>query len=261
MSNQQLDDPSFWDRFAEYEEIAHSFTARFAERALEEAALPEGAYVLDVATGTGALALAAARAGARVLATDFSPGMVSRVQSYGWPNLEARQMDGQAMDLPDASFDAAFSNFGVMLFPDWRAGLAEMARVVRRGGLGSVGTWKDPGGAAANLLLAQLCAALFPRLETPAPVAGMNELRDPDRFRAAMAAAGFSGVRIVEVTNDYLVEPAMLDDPDHLFYFSPLWKQLDADQRTAVLASIRESQRGATLPVPSTALIATALRP
>ena len=193
--------------------------------------------------------------------TGAMAGSVSRVLSHGWPNLTARQMDGQALDLPDASFDAAFSNFGVMLFPDWRAGLAEMARVVRRGGLGSVGTWKDPGGAAATLLLAQRCAALFPRLETPAPVAGMNELRDPDRFRAAMAAAGFSGVRIVEVTNDYLVEPAMLDDPDHLFYFSPLWKQLDADQRTAVLASIRESQRGATLPVPSTALIATALRP
>ncbi len=258
-----MDDPNFWDGFAQYETLAHSFTTLFAQRALEEAALPDGAYVLDVATGTGALAIAAACAGARVLAIDFSPGMVRRVQSYGLPNLEARQMDGHALDLPDALFDAAFSNFGVMLFPDWRAGLAEMARVVRPGGLGSVGTWKDPAGAAANLLLAQVCAVLFPRLEAPAPLAGLNELRDPDRFRAAMTAAGFAGVRIVEVTNDYLVAPAMLDDPDHLFYFSPLWKQLDAEQRNAVLASIRESQRarGAGLPVPSTALIATARRP
>ena len=61
--------------------------------------------------------------------------------------------------------------------------------------------------------------------------------------RAAMTATGFGDVRIVEVTNDYLIEPAMLDDPDHLFYFSPLRKQLDADQRNVVLASIRELQR------------------
>ncbi len=71
----------------------------------------------------------------------------------------------------------------------------------------------------------------FPRLDASAPLAGLNELRDPDRFGAAKAAAGFADVRIVEVTNDYLVAPAMLDDPDHLFYFSPLWKQLDAELR------------------------------
>ncbi len=75
---------------------------------------------------------------ARVLAIDFSPGMVRHVLSYGLPNLEARQMDGQALDLLDASFDAAFSNFGVMPFPDWRAGLAENCAggASRRFGLG-----------------------------------------------------------------------------------------------------------------------------
>lgn len=265
MSDDQMDDPGFWDHLAdhEYEATAHSFTVRFAERALDEAALPEGARVLDVATGTGALAIAAARAGARVLATDFSLGMVQRVRSHGLANLEARQMDGQALDLPDASFDAAFSNFGVMLFPDWRAGLAEMARVVRPGGLGSVGTWKDPGGAASNLLLFQVCEVLFPEIEASAPLGGMNEFREPERFRAAMTTAGFADVRIVEMTDDFPVDLAMLDDPDRLFCFSPLWERLDADQRSAVLAHIRESQRGgdATLPVPSTALIATARRP
>lgn len=263
-SDHPVHDPEFWDGFAEYAAIAHPFTALFAERALEEAALPKGASVLDVATGTGALAIAAARAGARVMATDFSAGMVRRVLSHGLPNLEARQMDGQALDLPDASFDAAFSNFGVMLFPDWRAGLAEMARVVRPGGLGSVGTWKDPAGAASNLLLSNTCAALFPEREARAfPLSGMTEWRDPDRFRAAMIAAGFAEVRIVEVTNDYLVDAAMLDDPDRLFCFNPFWAQLDAHRRNAVLASIQDAQTaiGGPLPVPSTALIATARRP
>ncbi len=90
--------------------------------------------MLDIACGAGALALVAARDGAQILATDFSPGMVAAVLSHGLPNVDALVMDGQALDLPDACFDAAFSIFGIMLFPDWRKGLAEMARVVRPGG-------------------------------------------------------------------------------------------------------------------------------
>jgi hypothetical protein len=139
-----------------------------------------------------------------------------------------------------------------------------MARVVRPGGLGSVATWKDPAGAASNLLLARTYAALFPEREARAlPLSGMTEWREPDRFRAAMIAAGFAEVRIVEVTNDYLVEAAMLADPDRLFCFNPLWAQLDSQTRKAVLTSIRETQPacGGSLPVPSTALIATARRP
>ncbi len=156
------DDTSFWDGVSEYQRMAQAFTARYAERAWAEAALPVTATVLDIAAGTGALALVAARAGARVTATDFSPGMVESVLSHGLPNLCAKVMDGQALDFPDASFDAAFSMFGIMLFPDWRKGLAEMARVVRPGGLGSVGTWKQAAGAAANLLLAERVSDLFP---------------------------------------------------------------------------------------------------
>lgn len=224
MSDHKLDDPDFWDAFAAYETTAHAFTARFAERALAEAALPAGAHLLDIATGTGALALAAAHRGARVLATDFSLGMVQRVLSHGLPSLEARQMDGQALDLPDALFDAAFSNFGIMLFVDWRAGLAEMARVVRPGGVGSIGTWKDLAGAASSLLLSQVCAALFPDIEAPIPLGGMNEFSDPDRFRAAMTAAGFIDIRIVEETNDYLIDPAMLDAPDRLSPPPSAWR-------------------------------------
>src|SRR3546814_3820403 len=81
----------------------------------------------------GALALVAARAGASVLATDFSFGMVSAILAHRLAGLEAEVMDGHALDLPDGGFDAAFSMFGIMLFADWRKGLAEMARVVHPG--------------------------------------------------------------------------------------------------------------------------------
>src|SRR3979409_511053 len=145
---QEFENPGHWDTAAQhYEKTAHPFTARFAEAALARITLPPDSDVLDVATGTGALALAAARTGAQVLATDFLPGMVACVAAAGLPNVEARVMDGQALDLPDASFDAAFSIFGVIMFPDWRKGLAEMRRVTKTGGYGVGATWQERGGA------------------------------------------------------------------------------------------------------------------
>lgn len=206
--------------------------------------------------------MVAARAGAKVLATDFAAGMVERVVSLRLPNVEGRTMDGQALDIPDASFDAAFSMFGIMLFPDWRAGLSEMARVVRPGGVGSIGTWKSPRGAAITLLLAQIGARLYPEIDYPYPWGGLVELSDPDRLRSAMANVGFRDVHIVEETHEFLVTPGMLETPDQLFCFSPLWPLLGTSQRERVVDVIREelAARSGVLPVPSTALIATAIR-
>lgn len=252
---------AFWDGMADYGSVAQPFTEVFAVRAWREAAVPEGADVLDVATGTGALALVAAAAGARVLATDFSAGMVERVAVRRIPNIRTRVMDGQALDLPDAGFDAAFSMFGVAMFPDWRAGIAEMARVVRPGGSVSVGTWASAAGAATNLLLARLCEALFPDIGREAGTAGSTELADPARLRDALERAGLVDVRIVAETSDFLLMPAMLEDPDRVFGVSPIWSVLDVDRRSVIVGAVRGASHGAGLPVPSTALIATARRP
>src|SRR5690606_27753167 len=94
--------------------------------------------VLDVAAGSGALSIPAARRGAQVLATDISQQMITllqnRARAEGLVNLDARVMDGNAMDLPDNTFDVTVSQNGVSVFPDFVQGLSEMARVTRPGG-------------------------------------------------------------------------------------------------------------------------------
>jgi ubiquinone/menaquinone biosynthesis C-methylase UbiE len=261
LANKQLDDPNFWDDYVAGNTAISPFLVSFAERALVEARLPTGARVLDIATGTGTMAVVAARAGMNVVATDFSSGMVQQVASYRIPNIEVRQMDGQALDLPDASFDAAFSMFGITLFDDWRAGLSEMARVVRPGGIGSIGTWPLPGGAAGSLLLAQLCTELFPEISAPKMASGLVETSNPERFRAALQSVQFTDVRIIEATYDYPIYAEDLENPDRLFTFSSQWKLLDNWQHLKIISTI-ESRRPQNSPyvVPSTAAIATARR-
>jgi ubiquinone/menaquinone biosynthesis C-methylase UbiE len=109
-----------------------------AEDALRRAGIQPGMRVLDVACGSGALSIPAARLGAQVLAVDISPAMIARLtaraRAEGLSTLEGRVMDGTALDFVDDTFDIAASQFGVMLFPDLPRGLREMARVTKPGG-------------------------------------------------------------------------------------------------------------------------------
>ncbi|MGU3402170.1 class I SAM-dependent methyltransferase [Methylobacterium brachiatum] len=257
----EFEDPGRWNKAAEhYERTAHPFTSRFAEAALARVPLTSGSRVLDVAAGTGALALAAARTGARILATDFSPGMVDRIAAAGLPNVEAKVMDGQALDLPDAGFDAVFSIFGVILFPDWRRGLAEMARVTRPGGHGVVATWQEQG-AATFLLLGRIRRTLFPDREPTAMPEGVKILGDPDVFAREMVAAGYSDPRIEQVVFDYELDVGMLDEPDTLFGMSADWVALSEEEKAVVVAEARRMAAGSRiLLIPSVALIALAVR-
>lgn len=265
MSTSELTSPGYWDQaVAGYEAMASPFTAHFARAALRGIAIDRETRVLDVATGTGAFAIEAHKRGASVLAVDFAAGMVARVKGLGLPGVEARQMDGQMLDLPDAAFDVVGSIFGVMLFQDWQAGLREMARVTRPGGTVVVAVWKHPQGAATNLLLAEVGAALLPDIAQPLPSVGMGELSDPARLRAALIVAGCNAPAIVEETHDFQLPLAALEDLDRLFGSLPFWQSLTPPQRRQCLSGMQgraeRDAAGGFLPVPSTALIATAVR-
>lgn len=258
-------DPDFWTKSAaSYAAQSEPFTGLFAADALALADIGPGVDVLDIAAGTGAATALAAAKGARVLATDFSPGMVAAVEALALPGVTARVMNGEALDLQGAAFDVTVSIFGVMLFPNWRAGLREMARVTKAGGTGLLATWQHPYGAATSLLLADMRAELFPGLPGMKPFGGMETLREPERLIAEMEAAGFGAVHVAESAHDFRLKLTPELDVESLFGFSPHWDGLSADQRALVMDTLRariaRDRVGDVLPIPSTALIARGVR-
>ena len=99
------------------------------------------ADVLDVAAGAGDQTLQAAGRvgpGGSVLATDISPAILrfaaSEARRAGHTNVTTRAMDGETLELEDASFDVVMSRVGLIYFPDQQRALAEMKRVLVPGG-------------------------------------------------------------------------------------------------------------------------------
>jgi len=109
---------------------------RWRRRAADLARVAPGARVLDVATGTGDLAIELARRvgpSGEAVGVDFSPAMLERARRKA-PHVRFEAGDALALSYPDASFDAATVGFGARNFADLQQGIAEMARVVRPGG-------------------------------------------------------------------------------------------------------------------------------
>jgi demethylmenaquinone methyltransferase / 2-methoxy-6-polyprenyl-1,4-benzoquinol methylase len=106
---------------------------RWRSRAADLARVGPGSRALDVATGTGDLAIELRRRGAEVVGSDFSEGMLARAREKAG---DVRWEHGNALALPygDDEFDAATVGFGARNFSDLGRGLAEMARVVKPGG-------------------------------------------------------------------------------------------------------------------------------
>ena len=139
---------TMFDRIAGvYDPLNTAMTAglhhRWRARAADFAVVGPGSRVLDIATGTGDLAIELARRvepGGEVLGSDFSEAMLERarakVAARGHAGVRPRFEWADAMQLPyaDASFDAATVGFGARNFEDLDKGLSEMARVVRPGG-------------------------------------------------------------------------------------------------------------------------------
>jgi demethylmenaquinone methyltransferase/2-methoxy-6-polyprenyl-1,4-benzoquinol methylase len=129
---------AMFDRIASVYDLMNSvMTAgmhqRWRERAVDLAGVGPGSRALDVATGTGDLALALARRGADVVGVDFAEKMLDIARKKA-PAIDFRTGNALALEFSDDEFDAATVGFGARNFDDLERGLAEMTRVVKPGG-------------------------------------------------------------------------------------------------------------------------------
>jgi SAM-dependent methyltransferase len=167
----------------------------------DAAAMRPGDQVLDVACGSGqpsATAAVRVRPGGRVIATDLSPEMIAvtrrKAQRMGLDNLEAREMDAQALAFPDASFDAATCRFGLMFCPDPVRAASEVRRVLRPGGRFALAVWDVP---QKNPFFTSLAGVLAQFVPAPPPdpnAPGVFRLAPPGELARVLREAGFADV-------------------------------------------------------------------
>lgn len=209
MTTQHRQAQAAWDTIAEgYDEFVSPTHASVSTAALDAAGLRPGMRFLDVAAGTGALSLPAARAGAEVVATDISPVMVehlaARATQEGVSNIEARVMDGHALELEDETFDVSGSQYGVMLFPDLPRALEEMVRVTKPGGRVFLVVYGNPEEVEFLGFFTRAMRAVIPDFEglpldpTPLPF----QVADPQTLRQRLQEAGLTEVHVETISED-----------------------------------------------------------
>lgn len=133
-----------WEARADaYHRFFEPITGRAIERLLDAAHVGPGTRLLDVATGPGYVAAAAAARGASVVGVDIAKRMVALASALH-PGLEFRQADGESLPFAAGSFDTVVANFLIphLAHPD--QAIAELARVLAPGGRLALTTWDCP---------------------------------------------------------------------------------------------------------------------
>jgi ubiquinone/menaquinone biosynthesis C-methylase UbiE len=132
----------------DYPDIAQHIESA-AERLVSLADVEAGQEVLDVATGSGNVALLCAQRGANVTGLDLTPELFDAARRRAADaGVDVEWIEGDAEDLPfaDDSFDRVLSTFGTMFAPRHERAAAELVRVCRPGGTVAVAAWTPEGG-------------------------------------------------------------------------------------------------------------------
>jgi SAM-dependent methyltransferase len=164
-----------------------------AEVLLDAVAPPPGARLLDVACGTGNVALAAIGRGALATGVDASPALIAQARgraAAAGARAEFLVGDAGALPVPDGAFDATVSCFGVIFAPDPAGAAAEMARATRPGGTIALTAWLASG---AIWEAGRVLRAAFPAGDGPPP-----RWEDAGWVAALLAAAGGRDPRVAE---------------------------------------------------------------
>jgi SAM-dependent methyltransferase len=236
-----------------------------AECLVDAADLQAGSQVLDVATGSGNAALAAARCGCEVTGIDYVPELLERGRvRAAAEGLQVEFREGDAEDLPaaDASFDAVLSCLGVMFTPDQERAAAELLRVCRPGGVVALASWTPSG------FIGQMFRTVAKHVPPP-PGARPPGLWGTRQRLEELLGAGVSGLETGE--REFVFRFRSPDDFARFFRdnYGPVHKAFEAlddagreqlHDDLAALARTHDRGPGPSLAIPSTYLEAVATR-
>lgn len=241
--------------------------APWAARLVEFAGLTAGQTVLDVASGTGVAARAAASAvgpTGRVIASDVSERMLSKVgETAGGAPIETLLSSATALGLPDSSVDVVLCQQGFQFFRDQPAAVAEFLRVLRPGGTVAIAVWTsgarlDPFDAYAEALRAAGGESDFGRSVS-------NDDLTTSTGALTEALAGFDDLT---VRDEHLrVRWDSLDDEVQGIFgtpFGPVVAAMAAERRDALLSDLRErlaGSDGGTVEHDTVSVLARGIRP
>ena len=212
------------------------------------AAPQAGQRLLEIAAGpgdTGFMAAPMLGPTGRLMSSDFSPNMVDtarkRGAELGIDNVDYRILDAQAMDLADASFDAAICRWGYMLMPDPAQAFRETRRVLKPGARLAFAVFTGP---AENPWVAIPVSVLRETGHMPPPSAewtpGILGLGDRARLQSVIDPAGFTSAKIETVN---MAWPFANADEywqflEQMTALGPIFRGLPADARLNVRAVI-----------------------
>jgi ubiquinone/menaquinone biosynthesis C-methylase UbiE len=251
----------------QYHQAFGELTAQSIEPLLDAAKVKKGTKVLDIATGPGYVAAAAARRGATVIGVDFSAAMIEAAKGR-YRDIEFREGDAEQLPFGNNLFDAAVMNFGILHLARPDQALAEACRVLRIDGrfafTASAKPEEAPGFGIVLRALAKYGDANVSLPEGP-PFFRFSE---PDECIRSLLVAGFAAPKVVKIPQFW-----RLPSPDSLFEFMK-----DSTVRTAgllqaqkpeALEKIREAMReelqqyqkrnAVELPMP--AMLASGMKP
>jgi ubiquinone/menaquinone biosynthesis C-methylase UbiE len=234
---------------------------------LDAVKVTRGVHLLDVASGPGYVAAAAAKRGAEVIGVDFAPAMVAEARRR-YPTVGFREGDAENLPFSEASFEAVTMNFGLLHLGRPERALMEAHRVLRPGGRFGFTVWARPEEAIGFQMVLRAVES-YGTLDVPLPQ-GPHFFRfsDPEECRRSLLGAGFISPAVETIPLIWRLQSA-----DALFESmfegtvrtAGLLRAQSADAIHAIRKALRQAgmlyQKGDGVELPMPAVLAAAQKP
>jgi ubiquinone/menaquinone biosynthesis C-methylase UbiE len=189
-----------WENIvSEYETKFGNVTKQSNDALLDALEVRAGTRFLDVATGPGYVAGAAARRGAQAVGIDFAKAMVDHATRL-YPEVEFHHGSADALPFAGASFDSVGISFGLLHFADPEKALAETFRVLKSGGKAGFTVWAAPERAVGFGFVLKAAEA-YGRVDVPLPPGpSFTRFSDWNECERMLRSVGFVEPRVMEVS-------------------------------------------------------------